>query len=78
MISYRVNERRYEFGDEAGAVDWVCAKIPSNGRVKKDCVPKVGEVFSLNLLNPQGEAPGWYSHLLDNRDHRVSMRNIYH
>ena len=42
MISYRVNERRYEFGDEEGAVDWVCAKIPSDGRVKKDCVPKVG------------------------------------
>ena len=42
MISYRVNERRYEFGDEEGALDWVCSKIPSDGRVKKDCVPKVG------------------------------------
>jgi hypothetical protein len=37
-----VNERRYEFGDEEGAIEWVCAKIPSDGRIKKDCVPKVG------------------------------------
>ena len=38
----RVNERRYEFGDPAGATEWVCAKIPNDGRIKKDCVPKVG------------------------------------
>ena len=37
----RVNERRYEFGDEDGADTWVCAKIPHDGAVKKDCVPKV-------------------------------------
>ena len=39
----RVNERRYEFGDVDGANidDWVCAKIPNDGRIKKDCVPKV-------------------------------------
>ena len=37
----RVNERRYEFGDAAGAEEWVCAKIPHDGRIKKDCVPKV-------------------------------------
>ena len=37
-----MNERRYEFGDEEGAIEWVCAKIPSDGRIKKDCVPKVG------------------------------------
>eukprot|EP00091_Calanus_sinicus_P012460 TRINITY_DN28073_c0_g1_i1.p1 TRINITY_DN28073_c0_g1~~TRINITY_DN28073_c0_g1_i1.p1 ORF type:complete len:125 (-),score=26.58 TRINITY_DN28073_c0_g1_i1:65-439(-) len=53
----QVNERRYEFGDEDGAIEWVCAKIPSDGRIKKDCVPK-------------REAPGWYLHLLDNRDYQ--------
>ena len=37
-----MNERRYKFGDEEGAIEWVCAKIPSDGRIKKDCVPKVG------------------------------------
>ena len=37
----RVNERRYEFGDENGAESWVCAKIPHDGAIKKDCVPKV-------------------------------------
>ena len=36
-----MNERRYEFGDEKGSIEWVCAKIPSDGRIKKDCVPKV-------------------------------------
>ena len=51
MISCRVNERRYEFGDEEGAVDWVCAKVPSDGRVKKDCVPKVGgRMFKSELM----------------------------
>ena len=37
----RVNERRYEFGDEDTTSDWVCAKIPNDGRIKKDCIPKV-------------------------------------
>ena len=37
----RVNERRYEFGDANGAESWVCAKIPHDGAIKKDCVPKV-------------------------------------
>jgi hypothetical protein len=41
----RVNERRYEFGDEKGATHWVCAKVPNNGIVKKDCVPKVGSLY---------------------------------
>ena len=54
----RVNERRYEFGDTDGADDWVCAKIPNDGRIKKDCVPR-------------REAPGWFVHLLDNRDFKV-------
>ena len=38
-----MNERRYEFGDEAGSAgdSWVCAKIPHDGAIKKDCVPKV-------------------------------------
>ena len=35
----RVNERRYEFGDANGAESWVCAKIPHDGAIKKDCVP---------------------------------------
>merc|ERR1712032_710074 len=52
----QVNERRYEFGDPNGSPDgWVCAKIPHDGSIKKDCVPK-------------REAPGWYVHLLENRD----------
>ena len=41
IVKSRVNERRYEFGDSYGADDWVCAKIPHDGRIKKDCVPKV-------------------------------------
>ena len=46
------------FGDSTGEDDWVCAKIPNDGRIKKDCVPKK-------------EAPGWYVHLLENRDFKV-------
>jgi len=53
----QVNERRYEFGDEDTTSDWVCAKIPNDGRIKKDCIPK-------------DQAPGWYKHLLDNRDYQ--------
>ena len=48
---FRVNERRYEFGDESAAAEgtiWVCSKVPNNGKVKKDCIPKVTHV-----LNPQ-------------------------
>ena len=41
VVKSRVNERRYEFGDSYGSDDWVCAKIPHDGRIKKDCVPKV-------------------------------------
>ena len=41
ICANRVNERRYEFGDENGAESWVCAKIPHDGAIKKDCVPKV-------------------------------------
>ena len=37
----RVNNRKYSFGNEEGAYDWVCSKVPDNGRIKKDCVPKV-------------------------------------
>ena len=48
VVKFRVNERRYEFGDSYGADDWVCAKIPHDGRIKKDCVPKVCHVSSLN------------------------------
>ena len=39
--SFRVNNRKYSFGNEEGAYDWVCSKIPSGGRIKKDCIPKV-------------------------------------
>ena len=87
-----MNERRYEFGDPDGAPDgWVCAKIPHDGSIKKDCVPKVNGAQSINILLHhkigklydymtvtdlmnslhQREAPGWYAHLLDNRDFRV-------
>merc|ERR1711973_412437 len=57
----QVNERRYVFGDGENAKDepddWVCAKIPNDGRIKKDCVSK-------------REAPGWYVGLLENRDYK--------
>ena len=53
-----MNERRYEFGDENGAESWVCAKIPHDGAIKKDCVPKVIEIdstiirtYNLKLVN---------------------------
>ena len=57
LTSYcRVNERRYEFGDEGGpGGGWVCAKVPRDGRIMKDCVPR-------------HEAPSWYVHLQENRD----------
>ena len=38
---FRVNNRKYTFGNEEGAYDWVCSKVPLDGRIKKDCVPKV-------------------------------------
>ena len=47
----RVNERRYEFGDENGAESWVCAKIPHDGAIKKDCVPKVLKLEVLKSSN---------------------------
>ncbi|XP_023330648.1 uncharacterized protein LOC111703033 isoform X2 [Eurytemora carolleeae] len=56
----QVNERRYEFGDEKAAREgtaWVCSKVPNNGKVKKDCIPKV-------------RAPGWYEHLLLDPDYK--------
>ena len=55
---FRVNERRYEFGDERGPGEgWVCSKVPRDGRIMKDCVPKQ-------------EAPRWYVHLQENTDHQ--------
>ena len=84
---FRVNERRYEFGDEEGAIEWVCAKIPNDGRVKKDCVPKVILkktlktpkvccITNTNIMNVQSEAPGWYLHLLENRDYQVLLNIV--
>ena len=54
MVKCRVNERRYEFGDSYGADDWVCAKIPHDGRIKKDCVPKVykADLCTNTIINP--------------------------
>ena len=58
IVMTRVNERRYEFGDEEGpAGGWVCSKVPTDGRIMKDCVPKQ-------------EAPGWYVHLQGNMDYQ--------
>ena len=73
---FRVNERRYEFGDSDGANDWVCAKIPNDGRIKKDCIPKVYHYsfcvgFHYSIRYFQRDAPGWYVHLLENRDFKV-------
>ena len=70
----RVNNRKYTFGNEEGAYDWVCSKVPQNGRIKKDCVPKVCEsickIKKQFILN-QRDAPPWYVHLLENRDFQV-------
>ena len=49
-LPLRVNERRYEFGDGDGADDWVCAKIPNDGRIKKDCVPKVSKTKKILVI----------------------------
>ena len=73
---FRVNNRKYTFGDEEGAYEWVCSKVPHDGRIKKDCVPKVIDKacqIRLKLLNVnlQREAPPWYVHLLENRDFQV-------
>ena len=46
----RVNNRKYSFGNEEGAYDWVCSKVPDNGRIKKDCVPKVGSKMDALIL----------------------------
>ena len=46
----RVNNRKYSFGNEEGAYDWVCSKVPDSGRIKKDCVPKVLQIFRMHLL----------------------------
>ena len=55
-LTLRVNERRYEFGEAAGGEGgWVCSKVPRDGRIMKDCVPKQ-------------EAPSWYVHLQENVD----------
>ena len=55
-IFLRINERRYEFGDKNGdGGGWVCAKIPDDGRLVKDCVP-------------HHEAPSWYKHLQEDID----------
>ena len=75
---FRVNERRYEFGDSDGANDWVCAKIPNDGRIKKDCIPKVYYQLLFVLCRYsiryfQRDAPGWYVHLLENRDFKVQI-----
>ena len=69
----RVNNRLYTFGSEEGAWDWVCSKVPDNGRIKKDCVPKVLiSLFCCVLsVEMQRDAPPWYKHLLDNRDYQV-------
>ena len=50
IVVVRVNERRYEFGEENGATHWVCSKVPNNGIVKKDCVPKVSDHHLLYCL----------------------------
>ena len=43
-IIFRVNNRKYTFGSEEGAYEWVCSKVPHDGRIKKDCVPKVSHL----------------------------------
>ena len=72
-VMLRVNNRKYIFGNEEGAYDWVCSKVPQDGRIKKDCVPKVCDdnkiAFIGNLI--QRDAPPWYVHLLENRDFQV-------
>ena len=49
-LIFRVNDRKYSFGNEEGAVEWVCSKIPSGGRIKKDCVPKVSKYIFNHVI----------------------------
>ena len=48
---FRVNNRKYTFGNEEGAYDWVCSKVPLDGRIKKDCVPKVSIKYCKKALS---------------------------
>ena len=37
----RINERRYKFGSAEGdGGGWVCSKVPEDGRLVKNCVPR--------------------------------------
>ena len=80
-IIFRVNNRKYTFGSEEGAYEWVCSKVPHDGRIKKDCVPKVSQnkrkTVNVNPDNLQREAPPWYVHLLENRDFQVFENSIH-
>ena len=38
-------------GEQGDQEDWVCAKIPHDGSIKKDCVPKVQlQVLNITLI----------------------------
>ena len=80
-IIFRVNNRKYTFGSEEGAYEWVCSKVPHDGRIKKDCVPKVSQnqrkTVNVNPDKLQREAPPWYVHLLENRDFQVFENSIH-
>ena len=52
QTDFRVNNRKYTFGNEEGAYDWVCSKVPQSGRIKKDCVPKVYQNIDKNPFLP--------------------------
>ena len=87
ICNFRVNNRKYSFGHEEGAYDWVCSKVPDGGRIKKDCVRKVTRsihfsCYSEHILishfpHVQRDAPHWYKHLLDNRDFRVGLHSTF-
>ena len=42
----RINERRYKFGSAEGdGGGWVCSKVPEDGRLVKNCVPRCSGHF---------------------------------
>ena len=47
----RINERRYKFGSAEGdGGGWVCSKVPEDGRLVKNCVPRChGHVIKMTL-----------------------------
>ena len=47
----RINERRYKFGSAEGdGGGWVCSKVPEDGRLVKNCVPRYIDIILIIIL----------------------------